>query len=75
MVIGIEIISSKGYDYFKMVIKNSISISDLQKSLQVPEKYHILVNGFYELDDYQVRPYDQISFIVNPVITEVKNIN
>ncbi|TDX48909.1 hypothetical protein [Orenia marismortui] len=75
MVIGVEIISSKRYDCFNMIIKDYISLLKLQEVLDVPSEYSILVNGFYEVDDYQIKPYDQIAFIINPVITEVKKIN
>lgn len=71
MLIFIDINSS---EYFKMIVEDYSSLNRLQKLLKVPKEYNVLVNGFYEVDNYQIKPYDQISFMKNIIVKEVKNI-
>ena len=75
MLVDIKIIDLDDRRYFKMLVSDYISLNQIQSLLEVPQEYEMLVNGFYETNYYRLQPYDQITFIIDPINKRIQNCN
>ncbi|MCK8816075.1 hypothetical protein MWH28_01685 [Natroniella sulfidigena] len=73
MLVNLEIIDFNKFRRIKLLIENQIKLAKLREKLEVPSDYEVLINGFYEPDDYSIQSNDTILFIANSQLDQLKN--